>query len=558
MNKFFTETLAQEDPEITHLISQELKRQQDHIELIASENIVSKAVLQAMGSVFTNKYAEGYPGKRYYHGCEFADGVEELARERLKKLFNAAFVNVQPHSGSQANAAVYMALLQPGDTVMGLSLDAGGHLTHGAKVSSSGKYYNAIQYGVNAEGLIDYDAVLTLAREHQPKLIITGGSAYARLIDFKRFREIADSVGAYLMVDMAHFAGLVAGKQMPNPLDCADVVTSTTHKTLRGPRGGIILLGKDFENPWGLTTPKGQVKMMASLDELMAKIPDSARRAQWKYDASLFTDTTALIIAPNYRYTSSDIARYISNHQKVGTMQNLSDFIHLCYTDFLDSVSIAYADSQLEKEYPEFAQVVDEYRRGLMIFNYNDAMIWHKALNDSVGFTDFYARESATKRLDNPDDSIYFFHPRARITVIDVADDNLLDANKAQSIIAKAQKKNMGSNEMKQQLVKKINRKNYPNGDKLIKIDIEQVEQTRQNILQNDQWQRGVYLQDNGAGYRIVVVEEVLPRSIKPLMDARGYYLNAWQNEVERQLNDELRQKYNVKIHRDVVRTLTF
>ena len=303
---------------------------------------------------------------------------------------------------------------------------------------------------------------------------------------------------------------------------------------------------------------KGQVKMMASLDELMAKIPDSARRAQWKYDASLFTDTTALIIAPNYRYTSSDIARYISNHQKVGTMQNLSDFIHLCYTDFLDSVSIAYADSQLEKEYPEFAQVVDEYRRGLMIFNYNDAMIWHKALNDSVGFTDFYARESATKRLDNPDDSIYFFHPRARITVIDVADDNLLDANKAQSIIAKAQKKNMGSNEMKQQLVKKINRKNYPNGDKLIKIDIEQVEQTRQNILQNDQWQRGVYLQDNGAGYRIVVVEEVLPRSIKPLMDARGYYLNAWQNEVERQLNDDLRQKYNVKIHRDVVRTLTF
>ena len=241
MNEFFTQSLANADPEIDSLIKQELSRQQDHIELIASENIVSKAVLQAMGSIFTNKYAEGYPGKRYYHGCEFADGVEELARERLKKLFNANFVNVQPHSGSQANAAVYMALLQPGDTVMGLSLDAGGHLTHGAKVSSSGKYYNSIQYGVNEEGLIDYDALQQLALQNRPKLIITGGSAYARLIDFKRFREIADSVGAYLMVDMAHFAGLVAGKQIPNPLDYADVVTSTTHKTLRGPRGGVIL-----------------------------------------------------------------------------------------------------------------------------------------------------------------------------------------------------------------------------------------------------------------------------------------------------------------------------
>ena len=241
MNTFFENSLKQEDPEIATLIDKELDRQQDHIELIASENIVSKAVLQAMGSVFTNKYAEGYPGKRYYHGCEFADGVEELARERLKKMFGASFVNVQPHSGSQANAAVYMALLQPGDTVMGLSLDAGGHLTHGAKVSSSGKYYNSIQYGVNDEGLIDYDEVERLAKEHMPKLIITGGSAYARLIDFKRFREIADSVNAYLMVDMAHFAGLVAGKQIPSPLDYADVVTSTTHKTLRGPRGGVIL-----------------------------------------------------------------------------------------------------------------------------------------------------------------------------------------------------------------------------------------------------------------------------------------------------------------------------
>ena len=245
MNNFFEKSLEQTDTEIATLLKQELVRQQNHIELIASENIVSKAVLQAMGSVFTNKYAEGYPGKRYYHGCEYADGIETLAQERLKKLFNASFVNVQPHSGSQANAAVYMALLQPGDTVMGLSLDAGGHLTHGAKVSSSGKYYNAIQYGVNSEGLIDYDALQDLATEYKPKLIIAGGSAYARLIDFKRFREIADSVGAYLMVDMAHFAGLVAGKQIPNPLDYADVVTSTTHKTLRGPRGGVILTNKE-------------------------------------------------------------------------------------------------------------------------------------------------------------------------------------------------------------------------------------------------------------------------------------------------------------------------
>ncbi len=245
MNTFFENSLKQSDPEIANLIEQELTRQQDHIELIASENIVSKAVLQAMGSVLTNKYAEGYPGKRYYHGCEFVDGVEELARERLKKMFGAAFVNVQPHSGSQANAAVYMALLQPGDTVMGLSLDAGGHLTHGAKVSSSGKYYNSIQYGVNDQGLIDYDEVQKMAKEYKPKLIITGGSAYARLIDFKRFREIADSVGAYLMVDMAHFAGLVAGKQIPNPLEYADVVTSTTHKTLRGPRGGVILTNNE-------------------------------------------------------------------------------------------------------------------------------------------------------------------------------------------------------------------------------------------------------------------------------------------------------------------------
>lgn len=245
MNNFFDASLKQSDSAVADILQKELARQQDHIELIASENIVSRAVIETMGSVLTNKYAEGYPAKRYYHGCECVDEAEVLAQERLKKMFNAAFANVQPHSGSQANAAVYMALLQPQDTLMGLSLDAGGHLTHGASVSSSGKYYHAVQYGVNENGLIDYDAVEALAKEHRPKLIVTGGSAYPRLIDFKRFREIADSVGAYLMVDMAHFAGLVAGKQIPNPLDYADVVTSTTHKTLRGPRGGVILTNKE-------------------------------------------------------------------------------------------------------------------------------------------------------------------------------------------------------------------------------------------------------------------------------------------------------------------------
>lgn len=239
---YFKETLVESDPDIARLIQQELWRQQDHIELIASENIVSNAVLMAQGSVLTNKYAEGYAGHRYYHGCDYIDQVETIAIERAKKLFNVAFANVQPHSGSQANASVYMALLQPGDTILGMSLDAGGHLTHGAKVSSSGKYYNAVSYGVTKEeGLIDYDTVEKLAVEHKPKLIIAGGSAYARVIDFKRFRAIADKVGAYLMVDMAHFAGLVAGGVYPSPVPFADVVTTTTHKTLRGPRGGMVL-----------------------------------------------------------------------------------------------------------------------------------------------------------------------------------------------------------------------------------------------------------------------------------------------------------------------------
>lgn len=240
--KFFQDSLAQTDTDVLRAITKELWRQQDHIELIASENLVSRAVLQAAGSVMTNKYAEGYAGRRYYHGCEHVDEVECLAIERAKELFGAAYANVQPHSGSQANAAVYMALLQPGDTLMGMSLDAGGHLTHGTKVSSSGKYYNAVSYGLDEKtGMIDYKKLAELANEHHPKLIIAGGSAYPRLLDLKTLRKIADSVGAYLMVDMAHFAGLVAGGVVPNPLDYAHVATTTTHKTLRGPRGGLIL-----------------------------------------------------------------------------------------------------------------------------------------------------------------------------------------------------------------------------------------------------------------------------------------------------------------------------
>ena len=242
----FLQSLAQEDSEIFGAIEKEFNRQQNQIELIASENITSKAVMEAQGSVLTNKYAEGYPGRRYYHGCEFIDVVETLAIERAKKLFNAKFVNVQPHSGSQANTAVYLALLQPHDTLLGMSLDAGGHLTHGAKVSISGKWLNSVAYGVRKEdGLIDYDEVERLALEYQPKLIVAGGSAYPRTVDFKRFREIADKVHAYLMVDMAHFAGLVAGGVHANPLDFADVVTTTTHKTLRGPRGGMILTNNE-------------------------------------------------------------------------------------------------------------------------------------------------------------------------------------------------------------------------------------------------------------------------------------------------------------------------
>ena len=246
LNNFFKKSLKDSDKDLYDSIKNEFIRQQNHIELIASENIVSKAVLEAQGSVLTNKYAEGYPGKRYYGGCEHVDLSELLAIDRAKKIFKCKFANVQPHSGAQANGAVFLALLKPGDTILGMSLNSGGHLTHGAKPAQSGKWFNAIHYEVLKEtGLIDYDSVEKLALKHKPKLIIAGGSAYSRIIDFKKFREICDKINAYLLVDMAHFSGLVAGGVYPNPTEYADVVTSTTHKVLRGPRGGIILTNKE-------------------------------------------------------------------------------------------------------------------------------------------------------------------------------------------------------------------------------------------------------------------------------------------------------------------------
>ena len=246
LNIFFKHKLQDVDKEIFDSINDEYSRQQNHIELIASENIVSKAVLEVQGSVLTNKYAEGYPGKRYYGGCEHVDISENLAIERAKKLFDCKFANVQPHSGAQANGAVYLALIKPGDTILGMSLNSGGHLTHGAKPAQSGKWFNAIHYEVDKHtGLIDYKNLEKIALENKPKIIIAGGSAYSRIIDFKKFREISDKVGAYFLVDMAHFSGLVAGGEYPNPTKYADVVTSTTHKVLRGPRGGIILTNNE-------------------------------------------------------------------------------------------------------------------------------------------------------------------------------------------------------------------------------------------------------------------------------------------------------------------------
>ena len=254
------------DPEIFNLIEAEHQRQLRGIELIASENFVSNEVMQAMGSWLTNKYAEGYPGHRYYGGCAIVDKTESIAIERAKKLFEAEYVNVQPHSGAQANAAVFLTCLNPGDTFMGLNLDHGGHLSHGSRVNTSGMLYNPIGYNLNKEtGKVDYDEMAQLAQQHKPKLIIGGGSAYSREWDYARMREIADSVGAIFMVDMAHPAGLIAAGLLDNPVKYAHIVTTTTHKTLRGPRGGMILMGHDFENPWGKKSPKGEIKMMSQL-----------------------------------------------------------------------------------------------------------------------------------------------------------------------------------------------------------------------------------------------------------------------------------------------------
>ena len=254
------------DEQIFDLIAKERSRQTHGIELIASENFVSDQVMEAMGSVLTNKYAEGYPAARYYGGCEVVDQVESLAIERLCKIYGAEYANVQPHSGAQANMAVFFAVLKPGDTFLGLNLSHGGHLSHGSAVNMSGMYFNAVDYSVREEdGRVDYDEMERKALEHKPKLIVGGASAYSREWDYKRMREIADKVGALLMIDMAHTAGLIAAGLLENPVKYAHIVTSTTHKTLRGPRGGIILLGKDFDNPWGLTTPKGVVKKMSQI-----------------------------------------------------------------------------------------------------------------------------------------------------------------------------------------------------------------------------------------------------------------------------------------------------
>ena len=263
--------LSKRDPEILNTIQNEINRQNTKLELIASENFVSRAVLEALGSVLTNKYAEGYPGKRYYGGCEFVDVAEDLARDRAKKLFGAEYANVQPHSGSQANMAVYFTFVKPGDKVMGMNLSHGGHLTHGSPVNFSGQLYNFVAYGVKKEtGYIDYDEVETIAIREKPKMITVGASAYSRNIDYKAFRQIADKIGAFLFADIAHPAGLIAKKLLNDPLPHCHVVTSTTHKTLRGPRGGLILMGKDFENPFGIVAPKsGRKKMMSELIDSM-------------------------------------------------------------------------------------------------------------------------------------------------------------------------------------------------------------------------------------------------------------------------------------------------
>ena len=263
--------LLKTDPELYNILSQEIEREESTLELIASENFASKAVLEMTGGVMTNKYAEGYPGKRYYGGCEFVDKAENLARERLGKLFNAKYTNVQPHSGSQSNMAVLMTFIKPGDTILGLDLSHGGHLTHGSFVNFSGQLYNSVSYHVKKDtGRVDFDEVYKLAKENKPKIIICGGSAYPRYIEFPKFREIADSIGAFLWADIAHPSGLIAAGLHPSPFPFCDIVTSTTHKSLRGPRGGIIMMGKDFENPWGKIAPKsGRIKMTSELIDSM-------------------------------------------------------------------------------------------------------------------------------------------------------------------------------------------------------------------------------------------------------------------------------------------------
>ena len=263
--------LEQNDPELYDVLNREAEREELTLELIASENFTSKAVMEMAGGVMTNKYAEGYPGKRYYGGCEVVDEAENIARDRLKKLFGCEYANVQPHSGSQANMAVFMTFLEPGDTIMGLDLAHGGHLTHGSHVNFSGQLYKSVSYHISkTNGRVDFDEVFSLAKEHKPKLIICGGSAYPRFIEFEMFREVADTVGAHLMSDIAHPSGLVAAGVHPSPMQYCDIVTSTTHKTLRGPRGGIIMMGKDFENPWGKIAPKsGRIKLVSELIDSM-------------------------------------------------------------------------------------------------------------------------------------------------------------------------------------------------------------------------------------------------------------------------------------------------
>ena len=263
--------LEQNDPELYDVLNREAEREESTLELIASENFTSKAVMEMAGGVMTNKYAEGYPGKRYYGGCEVVDEAENIARDRLKKLFGCEYANVQPHSGSQANMAVFMTFLEPGDTIMGLDLAHGGHLTHGSHVNFSGQLYKSVSYHISkTNGRVDFDEVFSLAKEHKPKLIICGGSAYPRFIEFEMFREVADTVGAHLMSDIAHPSGLVAAGVHPSPMQYCDIVTSTTHKTLRGPRGGIIMMGKYFENPWGKIAPKsGRIKLVSELIDSM-------------------------------------------------------------------------------------------------------------------------------------------------------------------------------------------------------------------------------------------------------------------------------------------------